>query len=409
MKNLFSFFITAAICLLHSFPCYSQSDSTQATADGNTVGKEKSIVGTWQQCSIVKDNAGNEEISIEPFIKTINADGTFRNISVHSESSNRSINQVGKWTSTNSGTFCEHTHNKGTKYNYSFYDTNRNIMITEHLDSQTSKNKVQYWLRMKELQGVQANISTQIDDSTYLTSPLTGTWQWNILVTDERGNKKLREQPVIKTINPDGTYSTMIIYSNSTNGAVSQVGRYEIIDDSTYHEKITKHINNNLDNSISIINYKFIDDEKEVMKIEYTNSKLTSKATEYWYRFMPLKENTDIQTTEEENKDDYISDNVEKMPEFPGGMIAMMKYLQRNIRYPNEARVNNKAGRAFVSFVVNKDGSIQDAEILKSSGNFHLDQEAIRVVENMPKWNPGKQSGKVVRTRFVLPVTFNLK
>ena len=107
--------------------------------------------------------------------------------------------------------------------------------------------------------------------------------------------------------------------------------------------------------------------------------------------------------------DEEIYQVVEQVPEFKGGMGALMKYLSSNINYPQEAKDKNIQGKAFISFVVEKDGSITDVEVMKSSGNDLLDQESLRVVKSMPKWNPGKQSGRAVRTRFVLPVMFRLQ
>jgi protein TonB len=73
------------------------------------------------------------------------------------------------------------------------------------------------------------------------------------------------------------------------------------------------------------------------------------------------------------------------------------------------SRDNNSQGRAFIRFVVNTDGSIQDVQVLKSSGDMYLDKEAVRVVTGMPKWKPGRQSGKAVRVFFTLPVVFKLQ
>ena len=98
---------------------------------------------------------------------------------------------------------------------------------------------------------------------------------------------------------------------------------------------------------------------------------------------------------------------VEQMPEYPGGMEELMKFLQRNVKYPKEAQEQGKQGRVIVQFVVNKDGSITDAKIAKSV-DPQLDAEALRVVNAMPNWTPGKQKGEPVRTRFTLPVTFRL-
>ena len=112
---------------------------------------------------------------------------------------------------------------------------------------------------------------------------------------------------------------------------------------------------------------------------------------------------------EEVVEEETIYQVVEQQPEFPGGMQALMKFLRDNIQYPRISRENNSQGKAYVNFVVNTDGSIQDVEIMKSSSDVHLDREALRVVKSRPKWNPGTQSGKPVRVRFTLPVTFRLQ
>ena len=103
-----------------------------------------------------------------------------------------------------------------------------------------------------------------------------------------------------------------------------------------------------------------------------------------------------------------VYDQVEVKPEFPGGMPALVKYLQENIKYPSAALAEKAQGKAFVRFVVEKDGSITNTEIIKSTGNIYLDNEALRVASNMPKWKPGMQHGKPVRVFFMLPVSFKL-
>lgn len=107
-------------------------------------------------------------------------------------------------------------------------------------------------------------------------------------------------------------------------------------------------------------------------------------------------------------KDDQIFVVVEQQPEFPGGMAAMNQFLGKNIRYPAAAQRANVSGRVFVSFVVNTNGSIQDVQVLKGLG-FGTDEEAKRVVESMPKWRPGKQSGRPVRVKYNLPINFTLE
>ncbi len=111
---------------------------------------------------------------------------------------------------------------------------------------------------------------------------------------------------------------------------------------------------------------------------------------------------------EEEVVEEQIFTVVENDPEFPGGMEALYKYLAQNIKYPQLARDNNITGRVYVTFVVEKDGSIANPKVLRDIGGG-CGQEAIRVVKSMPKWTPGKQRGKAVRVQFNLPVNFSLK
>lgn len=99
----------------------------------------------------------------------------------------------------------------------------------------------------------------------------------------------------------------------------------------------------------------------------------------------------------------------EQMPEFPGGMGELMKYLGENIQYPTKAQDNHWEGVAVCQFVVEKDGSINEAKILQSSGHELLDAEALRVILNMPKWTAGKQDGDSVRVQFALPISFKLQ
>ena len=99
---------------------------------------------------------------------------------------------------------------------------------------------------------------------------------------------------------------------------------------------------------------------------------------------------------------------VEQMPEFPGGQMAMMEYLRKNIKYPNQAREFNISGNVMVKFVVDKEGNVKDVEIVKGIG-YGCDEEALRVVKNMPQWKPGYQNGKAVNVYFHLPISFMLK
>ena len=100
-----------------------------------------------------------------------------------------------------------------------------------------------------------------------------------------------------------------------------------------------------------------------------------------------------------------VYDTVEQMPEFPGGMPAMIEFLQTNLKYPSDAKKQNVGGRVLVMFVVETDGTISNVRVAKKVFPS-LDAEAVRVVKAMPKWNPGKEKGKPVRVNFSLPIVF---
>ena len=111
---------------------------------------------------------------------------------------------------------------------------------------------------------------------------------------------------------------------------------------------------------------------------------------------------------EEEPEEQTIFEVVENMPDFPGGQAALMQYLAKNIKYPTIAQENGTQGRVIVQFVVNRDGSIVDAKVVRSVDPY-LDKEALRVINTMPKWKPGMQRGKPVRVKFTVPVMFRLQ
>ena len=112
------------------------------------------------------------------------------------------------------------------------------------------------------------------------------------------------------------------------------------------------------------------------------------------------------QEVKDELKGTPVFEVVEQMPEFPdGGMAGLMKYFQKNMRYPAEAKEAGKQGRVTVQFVVNKDGSISGARVLRGVAPL-LDAEAIRLVNAMPKWKPGMQQGKPVAVKYTVPVRF---
>jgi TonB family protein len=99
---------------------------------------------------------------------------------------------------------------------------------------------------------------------------------------------------------------------------------------------------------------------------------------------------------------------VEKMPEFPGGEEALRKYIATNIKYPKTAQENDVSGKVYVTFVVSEDGSVANAKIARGV-DPSLDREALRVVNSLPRWQPGTQRGIPVNVQYTVPINFALQ
>lgn len=110
----------------------------------------------------------------------------------------------------------------------------------------------------------------------------------------------------------------------------------------------------------------------------------------------------------EQPKEEEIFTTVEQNPEFPGGIKELYKYINSNIKYPSAAQRANISGKVFVKFVVEKDGSVGEVQILKGIG-FGCDEESGRVIKSLPKFSPGKQNGRNVRVWYTLPVSYVLE
>lgn len=148
-----------------------------------------------------------------------------------------------------------------------------------------------------------------------------------------------------------------------------------------------------------------VDDDSNIQESTIQSSEETGEAVEIKYT-APVQ----VQEEEEEEPSEQeIFQVVEEMPEFPdGGQAGLLAWLSKNIRYPAIAQENGVQGRVTVQFVVNTDGSIVDATVLRGVDPY-LDKEALRVINAMPKWKPGKQRGKPVRVRYTVPVMFRLQ
>ena len=144
---------------------------------------------------------------------------------------------------------------------------------------------------------------------------------------------------------------------------------------------------------------KIVDDDVKTEEVNFTTE--------------DTKEEVKIQQIElpEEPEEEEIEEVfmvVEEMPEFPGGMAKLMKYFSDNVRYPVVAADNGIQGRVICQFTVWKDGTIRDIVVVKGVDKA-LDKEAVRLIENMPNWKPGKQRGKAVSCKYTVPVSFRLQ
>ena len=146
-----------------------------------------------------------------------------------------------------------------------------------------------------------------------------------------------------------------------------------------------------------------VDDDVELEQQEIVTSEDSQTEAQTQTFVAPVVEE------EEEESAQQIFTVVEEMPDFPdGGLQGLLKFLAKNIKYPVIAQENGIQGRVVCAFVVNKDGSIVDIEVLRGV-DPSLDKEAVRVLGTMPKWKPGKQRGKPVRVKYTLPVMFRLQ
>jgi len=138
---------------------------------------------------------------------------------------------------------------------------------------------------------------------------------------------------------------------------------------------------------------EIVEDDEEVEEIDFTQ--MEEEVTD-------LPDDTELAIEEEP-----ITEFAEVEPSFPGGETAMMEWIQKTVEYPALAVEMGEQGIVYVQFVVNKNGSIEQAKIVRGVSDA-LDAEAVRVVSKMPSWTPGEQAGKKVRCRFTLPIHFRL-
>ena len=171
---------------------------------------------------------------------------------------------------------------------------------------------------------------------------------------------------------------------------------------------------------IDFSNLEIVDTDEEIPPIpdqdllNSTDAKIGDKTQDGEVMEIPVEDPDALKATQPEmpvavetEEKNQVFITVEQNPEFAGGMNALLKFLQKNLRYPTPAVNANVMGKVYMQFVVGQDGNISKVDVLKGIG-FGCDEEAQRVVKLMPKWSPGRQSGRAVAVKFTLPISFQL-
>lgn len=175
----------------------------------------------------------------------------------------------------------------------------------------------------------------------------------------------------------------------------------EEIIESTEQEEEKKEIEPQKPETTDVIEeIQIVDDDVETSDLTFTSEDDQTQAQEVIQ--------APIEMPEEDPEENIVFVVAEKMPSFPGGQQALMKYLSENIRYPVIAQENGVQGRVIVQFTVRKDGTIDDVKVVKSA-DPSLDKEAVRLIKSVPAWEPGMQRGKAVHCKFTVPIVFKLQ
>ncbi|MBO7129326.1 MAG: TonB family protein [Prevotella sp.] len=210
----------------------------------------------------------------------------------------------------------------------------------------------------------------------------------------------LEEGPIFSSTDIDGRYKVDFKYS-FYNG--EQKG-YET---RTVYLTVTE-----MDGKYLISDYEVVEDAGEIEQEQETQeiqeNDMQSQKVDPQVKSAVEFRSGDIKESEPpKTEDTNVYDQVEQMPQFPGGQAALIQYLAKNIKYPVAAEENGIQGKVVVSFIVERDGTISNVKIAKSV-DPSLDREALRVVKSMPRWQPGKQKGANVRVKYTAPVNFSL-
>ena len=212
----------------------------------------------------------------------------------------------------------------------------------------------------------------------------------NIYPTDADLSAKLAQDGYLigKVIDNDGPVAEARVSVINLNGMVS----YSCLTDQDGNFILREH---NPENMIRIIKTGY----KEFKGIINSDNPVVT--------LTKLKDNGNESNTGNSQFEEALEMAADELPEFPGGTVSLLEYLRKNIKYPALCRENNVQGRVVVSFTIDTDGSITDAEVVRSVDPL-LDAEALRTISQMPAWKPGKKDGNIVKVRYSVPINFRL-
>lgn len=198
-----------------------------------------------------------------------------------------------------------------------------------------------------------------------------------------------------------------IVVKNASKGTITDMnGQYKIADLSTESELVISFVG--FDTKVIKLKELLKDNSQAItvmVELHKTNNSLSEIVVVGYAQSQVAVQPQPVPAPQQK---DGVYMSVEQMPEFPGGMTELYKFLSRNIRYPRKAVERNTQGKVFASFIINEKGEISDIEVLRGIGNG-CDEEAVRVVAQMPLWLPGKQNGKAVAVNYTLPISFVLE
>jgi len=215
------------------------------------------------------------------------------------------------------------------------------------------------------------------------------------------------EKETAKTAEPQEKKQSPIIFTGEANGQEPLI----VINGKVATMQQLKALDpKEIDNLSVIKNEDVLKEYAKHFKADTSNGILFINTKEYVKN--GKKEIVSVNVKAEKPAEEIDTDNdafnvVEQMPQFPGGMTEMMKFLSENVKYPEEAEEKGTQGRVVATFIVEKDGTITNVKVVKKVSD-ELDAEAVRVIKAMPKWKPGMQKGQPVRVKYTIPVTFRL-